>query len=150
MQLIMNILVVFALTLVLTKSKILAGKREFVEQRYEASKIGGQTPGWIHRIWHACWTCPMCSGFWMTIPVCFFYPAYGFFTDVLVVFGANWLVHCLEELLFFAGKFAESISEIDFEQYFKAKKDFYNRLGNTNLIRLVERKIRNFLDETKN
>ena len=40
MQIIMNAFVVFALTLLITKSKIFAGKREFVERRYEASKVG--------------------------------------------------------------------------------------------------------------
>lgn len=56
MHILINALAVFALTLLVTKSKILAGKREFVEERYESSKVGEQQPGWIHRCWHAVWT----------------------------------------------------------------------------------------------
>ncbi len=135
MTIVLNILVVFALTLILTKSKILAGKREFVEQRYDAAKVGNQSPGWVHKLWHAIMTCPMCSGFWVAIPICFFYPAYGLFVDVLVVFSANWLVHCLENLLFFSGKLAEDVSDIDFEEISQSK-----------FIKLIERNLRKFLD----
>lgn len=124
MILMLNIFVVFALTLILTKSKVLAGKRDFVELRYDASKVDDQQPGWIHRWWHALWTCPMCSGFWVAIPICFFYPVYGLFVDVLVVFGANWIVHCLENLLFFSGKLAENASDIDIEKNLKSQEEF--------------------------
>ncbi len=141
-MIILDIFVVFSLTLIITKSKILAGKREFVELRYDAAKIGNQSPGWIHKIWHALWTCPMCSGFWIAIPICFFYPAYGIFVDVLVVFGANWLIHCLENLLFFSGKIAEDISDMDLKEHLKIQKQFYNKIGNTTFIRLIERKLR--------
>lgn len=128
MTIILNILTVFALTLILTKSKVLAGKREFVELRYEASKVGDQRPGWVHKWWHAIMTCPMCSGFWIAIPVCLIYPAYGLFIDVLVVFGVNWLIHCLENFLFFSGKLAENASDIDFEGCLKNQKKFYDRI----------------------
>lgn len=135
MTIVLNIFVVFALTLILTKSRILAGKREFVEQRYDAAKVGDQQPGWFHKLWHAIWTCPMCSGFWVAIPICFFCPAYGLFIDVLVVFGVNWLVHCLENLLFFSGKLAEDVSDVDFEEIKQSK-----------FVRLIERNLRKFLD----
>ena len=136
MTIILNIFVVFALTLILTKSKVLAGKREFVEQRYDAAKVENQQPGWIHKVWHAIWTCSMCSGFWVAIPICFFYPAYGLFVDVLVVFGVNWLVHCLENLLFFSGKLAEDVSGIDVEE-----------ISQNKFVRLIERILRKFLDQ---
>lgn len=123
MQFIINSLVVFALSLLLTKSKIFAGKREFVEQRYEAVKTTGDRPGWIHRIWHAWWTCPMCSGFWIAIPVCVIYPIEFIVVDVLVVFALNWLLHCIENVLFFSGEVAEQLSELpDNELYQKVDK----------------------------
>ncbi len=147
MWLIINTFVVFALTLILTKSKVLAGKREFVEKRYEAAKVGDQRPGWVHKWWHALITCPMCSGFWIAIPICFFYPAFGLFIDVLVVFGANWIVHCLENLLFFSGEFAESLGELDLDEHIKSQKDFYKRT-NSSLSRF-ERNFENFVDSSK-
>jgi len=145
MWLIINTFVVFALTLILTKSKVLAGKREFVEQRYESSKVGDQQPGWIHRWFHAIWTCPMCSGFWIAIPICFFYPAFGLFVDVLVVFGANWIVHCLENLLFSSAKMAEYLDTIDFEEHIKTQKEFYNRTGAT--FSKIQRNFQDFVDK---
>ena len=106
----------------------MAGKREFVEQRYEAAKVGNQRPGWVHTWWHALITCPMCSGFWVAIPVCFFLPVYGLFTDILVVFGGNWLVHCLENLLFFSAKLAEEASNSSIvEEHLKNQKEISRR-----------------------
>ncbi len=107
MSIIVVTLVVFAIVLTLTKAKVLAWKREFVEQRYAAAKVGGQDPGWLHRIWHGWWNCPMCCGFWVSLVVCWFCPVYGWFWDVLIVFGLNWLFHCLENVLFNLGKFLE-------------------------------------------
>lgn len=147
MTIILNVFIVFALTLILTKAKVLAGKRDFVEQRYDAAKVGTQKPGWFHRFWHALWTCPMCSGFWVAIPVCFFCPAYGIFIDVMVVFGANWLVHCLENLLFFTGETIQGLSDIDLEDHFKHQKESYKRI-NTSLSRF-ERKFEDFVDSSK-
>lgn len=147
MTIILNIFVVFALTLILTKSKVLAGKRDFVELRYDAAKVGGQQPGWLHRWWHANWTCPMCSGFWVAIPICFFYPAFGLFIDVMVVFGGNWLIHCVENLLFFSGKLAEDVSDLDFEEHLKNQKDFYNRAGS--ILSKAERNFQDFVDSSK-
>jgi len=104
------VMVVFAITLVLTKSNILAGKREFVEQRYEASKVNGR-PSWFHRWWHSMWTCPMCSGFWIAAIVCPYFPVYAYIVDVLIVFSLNWLVHCLEDFLFYLGRMAKTLDE---------------------------------------
>lgn len=98
--------VVFALTLLITKSKIFACKRQFVEKRYEASKVADK-PHFIHVWWHALWTCPMCSGFWFALPVCLFFPVFGWVFDVLAVFGINWLLHCVENVLFNLGKILE-------------------------------------------
>lgn len=110
---IINSLVVFALTLIVVKSKVLAGKREFVKESYEATKVINQDPGWVHRWWHALWTCAMCSGFWFAIPIAFFWPAYSLFQDVLIIFGINWLLHCLENVLFFVGEVAKKIDDLD-------------------------------------
>lgn len=106
-MLIINSFVVFSITLIITKARILSEKREFVELRYLAAYVGKQKPGWVHKIWHAIWNCPMCSGFWMALPVCLLYPTFGFFIDVLAVFGANWLLHCIENALFYSGQLLE-------------------------------------------
>ena len=104
MNLILPSLIVFGITLILTKSKILAGKREFVEKRYESSKVGDMKPNFVHRWWHAMFHCPMCSGFWVAIPVCWLVPYYTLWTDVIAVFGLNWLIHCLENCLYHSGE----------------------------------------------
>ena len=82
----------------------MAWKREFVEKRYEAAKVNGQTPHFVHAWWKALWTCPMCSGFWFAIPVCYLYPYSSLLSDVFIVFGINWIVHCMENLIFHAGE----------------------------------------------
>jgi hypothetical protein len=51
----------------------------------------------------------MCLGFWIALAVApwsavVFYPI-----DALALFGANWLMHCLEEFMFGAGKFFEKL-----------------------------------------
>ena len=43
-------LVVFAITLTVTKAKIFASTREFVKYRYEAAFVGGQRPSWFHEL----------------------------------------------------------------------------------------------------
>ncbi len=141
MWLIINTFVVFALTLVMTKSRILAEKREFVESRYELAKLGVNSPDLIHRFWHALWTCPMCAGFWVAIIICWIYPAVGIFVDVLVVFGANWLLHCFENLLFFIGKLAEKADSIDVESHLKGKQKFYDKWSDDRWLRLIEKKV---------
>lgn len=99
--------VVFAITLLLTKSKILACKRQFVEKRYKAAFVNNQKPNWVHRIWNAIWTCPMCSGFWISLLVCTFLSEKFFLFDVFVSFGLNWIYHCFENFLFQSGKIFE-------------------------------------------
>ncbi len=107
-------LIVFSIVLILTKAKVLGWKREFVEQRYQAAKVEGQDPGWIHRIWRSWWHCPMCCGFWVSMVVCWFWPVYGWVPDVLIVFGLNWFLHCIENLLCCVGKkFEKSLDEAD-------------------------------------
>lgn len=93
-------LVVFAITLTVNKSKLFHHKREFVKQRYKAAKTNGQNPGFIHGIWHAWWTCEMCFGFWVSLLVgMWFSTSYGYIWTVLMLYGLNWLLHCLEEYL---------------------------------------------------
>lgn len=99
MNLIYASLIVFSLTLIITKSRILGCKREFVQKRYKATT----NPSFIHAWWLALWNCSMCSGFWVAIPVCYFFPNQGMIADVLMVFGLNWLLHCLENVLFQIG-----------------------------------------------
>lgn len=128
MDILINSLAVFALTLIVTKSKILAGKREFVEQRYDAAKVGDQQPGWIHRWWHAVWTCPMCSGFWFAIPVAILFPVYNLFLDILVIFALNWIIHCIENVLFFGGETFEGLSDVPFNEMADKHRHLTRRL----------------------
>ena len=113
----MNILILTIITasivLIVTKSKIFGAKREFVHQRYleakESAKINGAKVGWVHRIWHAWWTCAMCFGYWVAAAICLIWDTeYGWFASTLVVGFLNWLIHCLENLLFQIGYFLES------------------------------------------
>lgn len=111
MLLLINAIMVFSITLIITKSKIMASKREFVELRYESAKVGGQKPNLIHSWWHAFMTCPMCSGFWISIIIHFCFPIYGIVIDVLTCFAINWLIHCLENILFYSGELFKEILE---------------------------------------
>lgn len=99
MYLLINSVVVFSITLIITKSKILAHKRKFVAERYISSKISAPV-GWFHRWWHAIWTCPMCSGFWISVIIACFYPVLSIIIDSLFMFGINWILHCIENYLF--------------------------------------------------
>lgn len=108
-------LAVFGFTLTVTKSKIFACKREFVEKRYEAAFVGNQKPGWLHTWWHAMWTCPMCLGFWVALGVAPFCPVVFYPIDVLALFGMNWLLHCAEAVMFWLGKFFENMVDTDAE-----------------------------------
>jgi hypothetical protein len=103
-------LIVFGITLLITKSRLFACKREYVDKRYKASKQNTGTPWWIrwiHRIWHAIWTCPMCSGAWWSLVVCAFWGAHGYIADVIISFAINWLIHCGESFLFWLAKYFE-------------------------------------------
>lgn len=106
MELFAAALVVFAITLTVNKSKLFACKRKFVEERYQSAKINGK-PSFIHTVWRAWWTCPMCFGFWVSLLVCIFFRTYWYGFDVLIVYGLNWLLHCFESALFHFGKFFE-------------------------------------------
>lgn len=106
-------LAVFAITLIVTKSKIMACKREFVEKRYEAAFVGDQRPGWLHIWWHAMWTCPMCLGFWIALVIAPWGHVAWYPIDALALFGGNWLLHCAEAIMFEAGKFFENMVDTE-------------------------------------
>lgn len=113
MDFLIGILAVFAITLIVTKSKIMACKRKFVEQRYLASFVGEQTPSFLHTVWHAYWVCSMCSGFWTSLIIAPWCHVSGYFLDVLALFSANWLLHCLEATLFEIGDFFKKKVDTD-------------------------------------
>lgn len=108
-------LVVFAITMVVTKSTLFGCKRKYVIDRYEHVKKFGR-PGIIHRIWHAAWTCSMCSGMWFsagTIPLVYPSRIVGFAPDwksgvclCLTGFAINWLLHLTEDKWYAAGRAA--------------------------------------------
>jgi len=100
-----QIFIVFSLVLLLTRSRLLACQREFVIKQYQFAKSSNQL-NWWHKIWHALWTCPMCSGFWFSLFVTLFW-GNGFIGNTLALFGINWLLHCLEDALFNAGQYFE-------------------------------------------
>ncbi len=99
MDILAGSLIVFAITLTVNKSNLFGGKREFVEKRYQSSKVNDQQPSFIHKIWHAWWTCPMCFGFWVSLIVAHYFVAYGYIWDVLIMYALNWLIHCLESYM---------------------------------------------------
>ena len=102
-NLIINSFVVFSLTLILTKAKILTSKRKFIEERYKLT----EKPNIFHKWFHAMFVCPMCSGFWISLFIAFFYPVYSLLVDTLVMFGCNWIIHCVEECLYGIAQFFE-------------------------------------------
>lgn len=99
MNLIFGSLVVFAITLTVNKSKLMACKREFVDKRYKASFVGADRPNFLHSVWHAWWTCPMCFGFWVSLIIAMFFSGYGYIFDVLILYSLNWIIHCIENYL---------------------------------------------------
>lgn len=107
MAFLIGCLSVFAVTLVITKSKIMSCKRQYVQERYKASWAGEQRPRVIHTIWHAFWTCSMCCGFYVSLALAPWFYVSGYVFDVLALFGANWLLHCVESSLFEIGKYFE-------------------------------------------
>lgn len=114
------VMAVFGLTLIVTKSKILACKREFVEKRYEASKVYWEdNPAptivrWAHAWWHAMWTCPMCLGVWVSAPLVLIWPVTGvWLLDWAAVFGFNWIVHKVEDFLILATEYLEAVLQGD-------------------------------------
>ncbi len=115
MDIIVLTLVTFAITLVVTKSKILGSKREFVQKRYDASKIGrrsGYIVRCIHSWFHAMWTCPMCLGAWVAALLCYLEPTgFAWWKATSMIFGLNWLLHCLENVMFQIGYFTERLAD---------------------------------------
>ena len=112
-------LIVFACTLLVTKSKLFACKREYVEKRYQASKLNEGTPWllmWVHKIWHAIFTCPMCSGAWWSFVVCSIWSVHGYAADIAISFGLNWLIHLVENLLFVMGEYFDIEHLLDSEK----------------------------------
>ena len=101
-------LIVFTFTLLVTKSKIFACKRIFVSERYNQVKVF-ENPCFLHEVWNAIWNCSMCSGFWFAIPVCLIFPVHNIFADILIVFGLNWLWHCIENILFNGGELLKEL-----------------------------------------
>jgi len=101
--LIINSLVVFGITLAVTKAKLFECTREFIEKRYQNAKETGGV-GRLHWFWHAMWTCPMCLGFWVAIGTCCVNPAVNIWIDSLACFGLNWLLHCVETYLHYVGE----------------------------------------------
>ena len=110
MDLIYVSLIVFAITLTITKADILRSKREFVTKRYEASKLNGR-PSFIHTWFYKMFVCPMCVGFPTSLiaSICFLTQfQYKYIGEVLIVYGLNWLWHCLEDALFYIGRLAKN------------------------------------------
>ena len=91
-------LVVFAITLTITKANIFHAKRKFVDERYKFAVENGNS-NFIHRLWHAWWTCPMCLGFWVALATSPFFIYFGIIWDTLIVYGLNWILHCIEDFL---------------------------------------------------
>lgn len=92
-------LAVFGVTLTVTKSKILACKRDFVQKQYKRAKMFDRDPGFVHSWWNAMWTCPMCLGFYVAAIFCAIW-GNNFVLDTLAVYGLNWLLHCFEDVMF--------------------------------------------------
>ena len=103
-------LVVFGITLTITKSSIMHKTREFVKERYLASQVFSR-PSFFHTWWYKMWNCPMCVGFWISLIICWVFPPmpdiWGYIGSVIAVFGMNWIWHCIENVLFTAGKYFE-------------------------------------------
>lgn len=106
-------LVVFAITLIVTKAKVLECKRQFVKERYQASWVGDQKPGWLHWWWHAMWTCSMCLGAWVALVIAPWFYCFGYVFDVLIFFSANWLIHCVEDFMFQTATFSKKFLNND-------------------------------------
>ncbi len=66
-ELVVASLIVFAITLTMTKASIFETKREFVRQRYEASFIAEERPNFIHTWFYKMWTS---QNFWDFSRIC--------------------------------------------------------------------------------
>jgi len=103
-EILLHSLVVFSITLTITKSKIMACKRNFVEDRYDHVLQSNKIPCFLHEWWHAMWTCPMCSGFWVALVTAFWLSPCGIIWGTLAAYGLNWLLHCCEDFLYAMGQ----------------------------------------------
>ena len=102
-EILLHSLVVFAITLTITKSKIMGCKRQFVQNRYNAVIDNNENPCFLHEFWNALWNCPMCCGFWVALATApFLTNEVGMICGTLSVYGLNWLFHCLEDFLYFS------------------------------------------------
>ena len=106
---IIHSLIVFAITLTITKSKLLECHRKFVKERYEFSK-NIKKPCFLHTWWSAIWNCAMCSGFWISLLTAFF--LYSTVSKIMIgtfcAYAINWILHCCENALFWFGKYFEN------------------------------------------
>jgi len=105
-------LVVLAITMTVTKSKLFACKREFVRKRYKAAKVDGAS--FVHYFWHAMWTCPLCFGFWVSLAVCFWFRdhlLFGYLPSVLAVYALNWVMNVIEDTVAKVGKHFRTIKK---------------------------------------
>lgn len=94
--LILDSLVVFAITLIVVKSSVMAAKRDFVISRFKQSQKGV-----LHYWWYSMHTCCMCLGFWASIVVAWVDKQhYPFISGMFALFAINWLLHCVESALF--------------------------------------------------
>lgn len=91
---------VFAITLIITKSVMMEAKRKFVTDHFNQAKAADQKglSYIIHHWWYSMHTCPMCLGFWIAMIVGLFDTG-SFITLWFTVFGLNWLLHCIESFL---------------------------------------------------
>ena len=103
-QIIIHSLVTFSIVLIITKSKILACKRKFVDERYKHVLEQKEKPCFLHKWHHAFWTCSMCCGFWIAAATSHWLSPLNILWGTLSATGINWLFHCLENYLFWAGK----------------------------------------------
>jgi len=101
---IVHTLVVFAITLTMTKSKIMACKRQFVEDRYNHVLKFGEQPCFLHEWWRALWTCSMCCGFWVALITAHWLSPCGIIAGTLAAYGLNWIMHCIENWLYWHAK----------------------------------------------
>jgi len=99
-SIIVHSLVVFAITLIITKSRIMACKRFFVEERYQFVLDSGEIPCLLHEWWHAMFVCEMCCGFWVALATAPYLSECGIVVGTLAAFSGNWLLHCLEDYLY--------------------------------------------------
>lgn len=59
----------------------------------------------------------MCLGAWVAALLCYLYTTpYGWWKASVMVFGLNWLIHCVESALFEVGKYHERLNNYDLRE----------------------------------